>query len=279
MTCSILVGGAWGDEGKGKCITYLCSNDKPSIIARAGVGPNAGHSVEFNGEKYGLRLTPSGFVHTDAKLMIGAGVLVNPDVLYKEFDDLAKYKEEIGFSDKEITVTYVRNNREHEVVVTPQEISSYSLSQYVVVNTYREKIGFLEAMKYSLFEMEYQVSVVYKSLGTLFSGKASMNDFSGPVRMVSVIGDTVEESKEYGMESVIFSIMNIIILLSVNLGVMNLLPFPALDGGHLVFIILEAIRKKKIPQEKEALVHFAGIMILFAFMIFIMFNDIKNVFF
>ena len=85
MTCSIL------DEGKGKCITYLCSNDKPSIIARAGVGPNAGHSVEFNGEKYGLRLTPSGFVHTDAKLMIGAGVLVNPDVLYKEFDDLAKY--------------------------------------------------------------------------------------------------------------------------------------------------------------------------------------------
>ena len=91
MACSILVGGAWGDEGKGKCITYLCSNDKPSIIARAGVGPNAGHSVEFNGEKYGLRLTPSGFVHTDAKLMIGAGVLVNPDVLYKEFEDLSKY--------------------------------------------------------------------------------------------------------------------------------------------------------------------------------------------
>ena len=72
MTCSILVGGAWGDEGKGKCITYLCDKDKPDIIARAGVGPNAGHSVEFNGEKYGLRLTPSGFVHTDAKLMIGA---------------------------------------------------------------------------------------------------------------------------------------------------------------------------------------------------------------
>ncbi|MCK9152608.1 adenylosuccinate synthetase, partial [Methanobacterium alcaliphilum] len=55
MTCSVLVGGGWGDEGKGKCITYLCHNDKPNIIARAGVGPNAGHSVEFNGEKYGLR--------------------------------------------------------------------------------------------------------------------------------------------------------------------------------------------------------------------------------
>ncbi|MBQ3513775.1 MAG: RIP metalloprotease RseP [Lachnospiraceae bacterium] len=215
----------------------------------------------------------------EAGLTIGDVITKLDGIEIKNGEDLAKYKEEIGFSDKEITVTYVRNNREHEVVVTPKEINSYSLSQYVVVNTYREKVGFLEAMKYSLYEMEYQVSVVYKSLGYLFTGKASMNDFSGPVRMVSVIGDTVEESKEYGMESVIFSIMNIIILLSVNLGVMNLLPFPALDGGHLVFIILEAIRKKKIPQEKEAMVHFAGIMILFAFMIFILFNDIKNVFF
>ncbi|MEA4957674.1 Adenylosuccinate synthetase [bioreactor metagenome] len=91
MTCNILVGGAWGDEGKGKCITYLCDNDKPSIIARAGVGPNAGHSVEFNGEKYGLRLTPSGFVNREAKLLIGAGVLVDPEVFFHELDYLNKY--------------------------------------------------------------------------------------------------------------------------------------------------------------------------------------------
>ncbi|RBQ24320.1 Adenylosuccinate synthetase [Candidatus Methanobinarius endosymbioticus] len=91
MTCNILVGGAWGDEGKGKCITYLCDNDKPNIIARAGVGPNAGHSVEFNGEKYGLRLTPSGFVNREAKLLIGAGVLVDPEVFFHELDYLDKY--------------------------------------------------------------------------------------------------------------------------------------------------------------------------------------------
>ncbi len=91
MTCSILVGGAWGDEGKGKCITYLCDNDKPDIIARAGVGPNAGHSVEIHGEKYGLRLTPSGFVHTGAKMLIGAGVLVDPQVFKHEMDYLNKY--------------------------------------------------------------------------------------------------------------------------------------------------------------------------------------------
>jgi len=91
MTCNILVGGAWGDEGKGKCITYLCDKDKPSVVARAGVGPNAGHSVELDGEKYGLRLTPSGFVNKDAKLLIGAGVLVDPEVFFYEMDYLNKY--------------------------------------------------------------------------------------------------------------------------------------------------------------------------------------------
>ncbi|MGL6298982.1 MAG: adenylosuccinate synthetase, partial [Methanobacteriaceae archaeon] len=91
MTCSILVGGAWGDEGKGKCITYLCRKDKPGIIARAGVGPNAGHSVEFDNEKYALRLTPSGFFQKDSKLLIGAGVLVDPEVFFHEIDYLKKY--------------------------------------------------------------------------------------------------------------------------------------------------------------------------------------------
>lgn len=91
MTCNILVGGEWGDEGKGKCITYLCYNDKPNIIARAGVGPNAGHSVEFHGEKYGLRMIPSGFVHKDARLLVGAGVLVDPEVFQYELEYLNKY--------------------------------------------------------------------------------------------------------------------------------------------------------------------------------------------
>jgi adenylosuccinate synthase len=92
MTCNILVGGGWGDEGKGKCITYLCDHDKPDIIARAGVGPNAGHSVQFHGDKYGLRMIPSGFVYKGARLLIGAGVLVDPEVFHYELDYLNKYE-------------------------------------------------------------------------------------------------------------------------------------------------------------------------------------------
>lgn len=89
---TILVGGQWGDEGKGKMVSYLCKNDRPDIIAKAGVGPNAGHTVIYQGKRYPLRLTPSGFLLEKARLLIGAGVLVNPDVLLEEIKNLGIQK-------------------------------------------------------------------------------------------------------------------------------------------------------------------------------------------
>ena len=77
---------------------------------------------------------------------------------------------------------------------------------------------------------------------------------------------------------VVLNLMNIAILLTANLGIMNLLPIPALDGGRLVFLILEAIRRKRIPPEKEGMVHFAGFALLMLLMIVVMFNDIKRLF-
>ena len=68
-------------------------------------------------------------------------------------------------------------------------------------------------------------------------------------------------------------------MLSANLGVMNLLPLPALDGGRLVFLIIEAIRKKPVDPDKEGMVHFIGFALLMVLMVVVMFNDIKNVFF
>ena len=73
--------------------------------------------------------------------------------------------------------------------------------------------------------------------------------------------------------------MNWAIMLSANLGVMNLLPIPALDGGRLVFLLIEAIRRKPLPPEKEGMVHLIGMVLLMILMVFIFFNDIKNVFF
>ena len=77
----------------------------------------------------------------------------------------------------------------------------------------------------------------------------------------------------------VLSLLNFAIMLSANLGVMNLLPLPALDGGRLVFIIIEMIRRKKVPPEKEGMVHFAGLVLLMALMVIVMANDIKNIFF
>jgi adenylosuccinate synthase len=82
----IVAGGQWGDEGKGKIVAYLAVHDKPKIIARGGVGPNAGHTVYYQGKKYGLRQVPCGFVYAGARLLIGPGVLVNPEVLFAEVD-------------------------------------------------------------------------------------------------------------------------------------------------------------------------------------------------
>lgn len=87
MTTTIIVGGFWGDEGKGKIISYIAYNEDPAIIARGGVGTNAGHTVVFKGKKYGLRMIPSGFTSEKSRLLIGAGVLVDPEVFFKEIKE------------------------------------------------------------------------------------------------------------------------------------------------------------------------------------------------
>lgn len=83
---TILVGGQFGDEGKGKIASYLAISDNPEIVARGGVGPNAGHTVQFEGKKYGLRMLPCGINNPKSRIMIGAGVAVDPEVLKKEVE-------------------------------------------------------------------------------------------------------------------------------------------------------------------------------------------------
>ncbi len=91
MPSYIVVGGQWGDEGKGSVIAYLALKDRPDVIARGGVGTNAGHSVFINGKKYAVRQLPTGFIQTDARLLVGAGVLVDPDVFFHELEHLRDF--------------------------------------------------------------------------------------------------------------------------------------------------------------------------------------------
>ena len=119
----------------------------------------------------------------------------------------------------------------------------------------------------------------YTSLGMLFTGRVSRKDVAGPVGIaVNVVGATYEASKEYGWQSVLLNMLNITLMLSVNLGILNLLPVPALDGGRLVFLLLEVIRGKPVPPEKEGIVHFIGLVFFMILMVFIFFNDLVNIF-
>jgi len=87
VTSTVVVGGFFGDEGKGKIISYLAIKDNPSIVVRGGAGPNAGHTIRDGDKVYKVRMLPSGFLNKNARVMIGPGVVINPDVLLKEIQD------------------------------------------------------------------------------------------------------------------------------------------------------------------------------------------------
>lgn len=119
----------------------------------------------------------------------------------------------------------------------------------------------------------YYSRLILMSLRDLISGKYGLNNLQGPVGIVTVISESAQES---GFD--IGYLLDIAMLISVNVGIFNLLPLPALDGGRLVFLIIEAVRRKPIKAETEGMVHFAGFALLMLLMIIVTFNDVKNIF-
>ncbi len=117
--------------------------------------------------------------------------------------------------------------------------------------------------------------MVWSSLVDLVSGKYGMKDVSGPVGIVSVIGKSIDSGVQF--KENFLMIMNIAIFITINLGMFNLFPLPALDGGRLFFLIIEAIRRKPIDPEKEGMVHFVGLVIAMLLMLALTFNDILNI--
>ena len=176
-----------------------------------------------------------------------------------------------------LEIHYTRDGEKRVTMVTPvydEEAGRYYLGlmgagEYIKCNP-------IQVFQYSFYEVEYWVKATYKSIGMLLSGQATKDDVSGPVGIAQFVGDTYEEAKGYGVSTVIFTMMNIVILLSVNIGIMNLLPLPALDGGRLIFMFVEVIRGKPVPPEKEGIVHFAGLVVLMILMVFVMYNDIMK---
>ena len=172
----------------------------------------------------------------------------------------------------DVNVIYKRDGKEYHTTVTRiKEDGRYILG---VSGAERTKVGPIGILTNSFYETKMQIDLVFESFGYLFSGHGSVKDISGPVGIVKGIGSVYDDAAKEGVSVIIFSMMNLAIMLSANLGVMNLLPIPALDGGRLVMIIAEVISKKKVPIEIEAKINKAGLVFLLGLITLITFKDI-----
>lgn len=116
--------------------------------------------------------------------------------------------------------------------------------------------------------------MIYASLGGLLTGKFGLKDMSGPIGIASAVTTVASESLSSGFMSAVNSIIYVMMIITVNLGLFNMLPFPALDGGRFVFLIIESIRGKSVPRKVEAIVNGIGMGLLILLMILITANDI-----
>lgn len=193
-------------------------------------------------------------------------------LVYMQFDQ----------SGEDITLNVERDGKELEYTFSPEKTENgYKMG--IALDEY-EKGNALEVVKYSALELRYQIKTVFLSLKYLFTGKVGFKNMSGPVGIVSMMNDTINEAKEsaggdagIAVINIVLNMLNFAILLSANLGVMNLLPFPALDGGRTLLLLVEAFFKKKLPAEKEAAINMVGFMLLIGLMVIVMFQDVSKI--
>lgn len=174
-----------------------------------------------------------------------------------------------------IAVEYMRDGEKRQAVLTPRldEESGRYLLGFQGFSEYF-KCSPPQVFQYSYYEVRYGLKATVKSLQMMVQGKAKTEEISGPIGIAVLVGDVAEQARPYGVWVMIVNLLNLAMLLSVNLGVLNLLPLPALDGGRLVFLLFEVVRGKPVPPEKEGMVHLVGFALLCGLMALIMYNDI-----
>lgn len=167
-----------------------------------------------------------------------------------------------------VDVEIIRNGEKTVVknVEFPTEINEGILFGSADFYVRAEEKTFFTVVKHSFYQSFATIRLIWDSLFDLISGKYGVEQMSGPVGVTGVISDAAKTST--------YSLAYITVVITMNLGICNLLPLPALDGGRLVFQIVELIRGKAINPKYEGMIHFAGLMILMAFMLFITYKDI-----
>lgn len=170
----------------------------------------------------------------------------------------------------ECTIEYIRNGERMKDTFTPMQLEYEDGTKAYVVgfNIAPGRLSVGSVLREGFFQTIWMVKLVFVSLGMLFGGQASVSDMSGPVGVVY----TMNEVAQSGWLNFLFFAS----FLTVNIGIMNLLPIPALDGGRIIFALFELIFRKPVPPEKEGLVHIIGFALLIALMLFVTWNDIAR---
>ena len=203
---------------------------------------------------------------SEGKLMVGDTV-VKVDGTRVHTGNEVVY-EIMNKGDKPIDIVVIRDGER----VTVEEVSFPNFSDSGVIfgdcdfRMYADEETFGNYIKHSYFRSVSTVKMVFDSLINLVSGKYGMEAVSGPVGVTEVVGEAAQSSLP--------TLLYVITVISINLGVFNLLPFPALDGGRFAFLALEGVRGKPVDKRIEAYVNFAGLIILFTFMAFVTFKDV-----
>lgn len=229
-----------------------------------------------NGEGYLVSNTIYGFQENSISdkgeypLMAGDTVIKVDGVYVHTGNELVYEIMNSGFEPIDIVV--LRNGKEvllKNVVFPTEENSGTTFGNYDFIMQL-EAANFGTVVKHSVFRSLSTVKIITDSLGDLIGGRYGADAVSGPVGMAGAVG----EATKSGFTSILY----LFTLITMNLGVFNLLPLPALDGGRLIFLIIEGIARKPIKREIEQTINTVGLMLLMALMLFITVKDIFNLF-
>lgn len=214
---------------------------------------------------------------------VEAGLQAGDRILSLDGEKICLYEDILLFTythrGGEVKLGYERDGQQFTTMITPKLDESTGRYMLGISNADFVEVKGLDSLKYAWYEIRYCVKNTYKSLGMMLKGQVSRQEVAGPVGIaVNLVGKTYEQTKDYGWQNVLVNMLNITLMLSVNLGILNLLPLPALDGGRLVFLLIEVVRGKPVPPDKEGMVHFIGLMFFMVLMVLVLFNDISNIF-
>ncbi|NLH96708.1 MAG: RIP metalloprotease RseP [Clostridiaceae bacterium] len=204
-----------------------------------------------------------------------AGLLAGDRIIAVNGTEVGSYEELVGLIAKngmnELEITVLRNGKEFSTALTPVEVKTGEWYEVGLEFDY-VRGDVLDAFVQSAVFTYSIVRSVFYSPEWLITGKANVSDMMGPIGMVSTITTTVSQAPDVGQ--MFAYLMYITGLLSVAIGATNLLPFPALDGGRLLLIGVEAVRGKPLSPEKESIISLAGFIIIILLGIYIAYNDI-----